>query len=195
MANILYFNLTNVKEAKGGRPQTVMFDGAELKPNGSIVTLGDTLEKKKNNRELDHVHEVTFVTTGGDSVIGKWVIAAPEIVAQQYRIIDDKAWQFALEPNETYAAYELQKYDRLEYSEAYFKANELATLKVGDYVIINAQGKLEKKNSGSAADSAFRVVSIMDVTKPVVLEANKTKDQPAAFIPQLGKMVKLEVVR
>jgi len=190
MANILYFNLTNVKEAKGGRPQTVMFTGAELKPNGSIVTLGDTKENKGAARELDHVHDVTFGAL--DKVIGAWVIAAPEIVAQQYRLIDDKAWQFALEPNETYAAYQLQALDRLEYSEGYFKT-AVSTLKVGDYVKIDAQGKFEKGTN--AQDSAFRIVSILDVTKPVVLAANATKDQPAAFIPQLGKMVKLEVVR
>lgn len=188
MANILYFNLTNVKEAKGGRPQTVMFEGADVKPNGSIVTLGDTLEKKKDSRELDHVHEVTFGAL--ESVIGKWVIAAPEIVEEQYRMISDKAWKFALQPNETYAAYELQKYDRLEYSEAHF--NNFSGLAVGDYVTINAQGKFEKKSGGNATNAAFRVVTILDVNKPVVLEANK-KD--VAFIPQLGKMVKLEVVR
>ena len=189
MANILYFNLTNVKEAKGGRPQTVMFDGADVKPNGLIVDLGATMEKPDKDRELDHVHAITEAK-GAAEVIGKWVIAAPEIVAQQYRIIDDKAWQFALEPNETYAAYQLQKYDRLEYSEAYFKPNLISTLKVGDHVKIAADGKFEKGTG--ASDSAFRVVTILDVTKPVVLEANK-KD--IAFIPQLGKMVKLEVVR
>ena len=41
-------NTSNVKEMEIGRPQTVMFDGEEVKPNGSIVTLGDTLEKTKN---------------------------------------------------------------------------------------------------------------------------------------------------
>lgn len=188
MANILYFNLTNVKEAKGGRPQTIMFTGNDVKPNGSIVTLGATMEQANGtNRELDHVHAVTFGAL--DSVIGKWVIAAPEIVEEQYRMISDKAWKFALQPNETYAAYQLQALDRLEYSEAHFDG-AITGYKVGDHVKINAQGKFVK--GSGASDSAFRIVTILDVNKPVVLEANK-KD--VAFIPQLGKMVKLEVVR
>jgi len=193
MANILYFNLTNVKEAKGGRPQTIMFKTGGLKPNGTIIkTLKDTMEK--DGRELDHVHDVEFISGGKvDSVIGKWVIAAPEIVAQQYRIIDDKAWQFALEQYETYPAYQLQALDRLEYSEAHFAS--IAGLAVGDYVNIDTNGKFAKEGSGNAQNSAFRVVSIMDVTKPVILAANASKGHPAAFIPQLGKMIKLEVVR
>lgn len=193
MANILYFNLTNVKEAKGGRPQTVMFEGADVKPNGLIVTLGDTMEKSKG-REYNHVHAITEAKSV-DSVIGKWVIASPEIVEEQYRIISDKAWQFALQPHETYAAYELQKYDRLEYSEAFFKANSIKDgLVVGDYVKIDANGKFEKVVGGSATNAAFRVTDIEDANKPVVLEA-ATSSQAATFIPQLGKMIKLEVVR
>lgn len=195
MANILYFNLTNVKEAgKSGRPQTIMFDGNAVKHNGLIVTLGDTMEKSKG-REYNHVHTITEAKNV-DSVIGKWVIASPEIVVEQYRMISDKAWQFALEPNETYPAYELQKYDRLEYSEAYFKANSIKDgLVVGDYVKINAQGEFEKVASGSATNAAFRVTDIEDANKPVVLEANKAAQQGVSFIPQLGKMIKLEVVR
>lgn len=191
MANILYFNLTNVKEAKGGRPQTVMFTTGGVKPNGTIIkTLKDTMEA--TSRELDHVHDVEFIDEEITEVIGKWVIASPEIVAEQYRLIDGKAWKYVLEENETYPAYQLQKHDRLEYSEAHF--NTIAGLQVGDYVNINAQGKFEKKQSGNATDSAFRVVTILDVNKPVVLEA-ATSSKAATFIPQLGKMIKLEVVR
>lgn len=188
MANILYFNLTNVKEAKGGRPQTVMFTTGGVKPNGSIVTLGDTMEK--TSRELDHVHAVTFGAL--DSVIGKWVIASPEIVVEQYRTIDGKAWKYALEENETYAAYQLQALDRLEYSEAYFEG-AFTQYKVGDFVKIDNKGKFIKGTN--ANDSAFRIVTILDVNKPVVLEANASAGLGASFIPQLGKMVKLEVVR
>lgn len=182
--NVLFFNLTNVKEAKGGRPQTVAFGGETVKPNGSIITLGDTQEGK--GREFDHVHEAKFEET--TDFIGKFVIASPEINVEQYRYLDNMAWKYALNPHETYTAYELGKYDRLEYSEAYFATIE--GLAVGDFVKLNAEGKFEK-----ADDAGLRVVTILDLNRPIVLEANQTAKQGAQFMPRLGKMIKVEVVK
>lgn len=183
-ANVLFFNLTNVKEAKGGRPQTVVFDGETVKPNGSIITLGDTQESK--GRELDHVHEAKFEET--TDFIGKFVIASPEINVEQYRYLDNMAWKYALNPHETYTAYELGKYDRLEYSEAYFA--DIEGLSVGDEVKLNAAGKFEKES-----DAGLRVVTILDLNRPIVLEANQAAKQGAKFMPRLGKMIKVEVVK
>ena len=182
--NVLFFNLTNVKEAKGGRPQTVAFGGETVKPNGSIITLGDTQEGK--GREFDHVHEAKFEEI--TEFIGKFVIASPEINVEQYRYLDNMAWKYALNPHETYTAYELGKYDRLEYSEAYFATIE--GLAAGDKVKLNAEGKFEK-----ADDAGLRVVTILDLNRPIVLEANQTAKQGAQFMPRLGKMIKVEVVK
>lgn len=190
MATLLMANTSNVKEMKGGRPQTVMFTEGGLKPNCTIVTLKDTMEETA--RELDHVHAVEFLTSV-DSVVGKWVIVSPEINVQQYRKIDDQIGKYMLEEDETYTAYQLQALDRLEYSEGYFTSIE--GLEVGDFVEIDGTGKFAKDGDGSVTTSPFRVVSITDLWHPIVMQANKTAKQPLALQPKAPKMIKLEVVR
>ena len=76
-------NTSNVKEMKNGRPQSVQ--APKALPNCAIVTLGDTMEATK--AELDHVHAVT--AGAAQTAVGKFVIVAPEINVQQYRMIDN----------------------------------------------------------------------------------------------------------
>lgn len=188
MTTLLMANTSNVKEMKGGRPQTVLLE--ETKPNCTIVTLGNTMEG--TSRELDHVHSVEFLTSVSE-VVGKWVIVAPEINVQQYRKIDNQIGKFVLEPNETYTAYELQELDRLEYSEGYFTSIE--GLNVGDFVEIDANGKFAKDEDGSDTTSPFKVVSITELWRPIVMGVNASASQPLALQPVAPKMIKLEVVR
>ena len=178
-------NTSNVKEMEIGRPQTVMFDGEEVKPNGSIVTLGDTVEKTKG-RAYDHVHAVTFGEA--ETVEGKFIIVAPEINVEEYRTIDGQIGKYVLEAGVTYSAYQLQKLDRIEYTDAYFVSPE--DLEVGDTVKINAQGKFEKEDS----NGALRVVSILPTHLPVMMAPGK-KGQKISLMPQAGLKIKLEVVR
>lgn len=188
MATLLMANTSNVKEMKGGRPQTVILD--EVKPNCTIVTLKDT--KEKTARELDHVHEVDFLTSVNE-VVGKWVVVSPEINVQQYRKIDNQIGKYMLEEDETYTAYQLQALDRLEYSEGYFASIE--GLKVGDFVEIDGAGKFAKDEDGSDTTSPFRVVSITELWHPIVMGVNASAKQPLALQPKAPKMIKLEVVR
>ena len=183
-------NTSNVKEMEIGRPQTVMFEGGEVKPNGSIVTLGNTVEKTKG-RAYDHVHAVTFGEA--EAVEGKFIIVAPEINVEEYRTIDGQIGKYVLEPGVTYSAYQLQKLDRIEYSDSYFTGAYFVSpeaLKVGDTVKINAQGKFEKVVS----NGALRVVSILPTHLPVMMAPGK-KNQKISLMPQAGLKIKLEVVR
>ncbi len=210
-------NTSNIKEMEIGRPQTVMFErghNAQAKtfPNGTIVTLGDTMENAtipggatKYGREYDHVHKVTqFQGTAGpgvDSVIGKWIVVAPEIRVEQYRRINDQISDFVLEENVTYTAYQLQKLDRIEYSDSYFTGN-LNDINVGDYV--KFENGTEKLIKGAGAnDSAFRVVSKLPMFYPVVMGQNAPVQNPGnpgtqggamSFLPKAGYKFKLEVI-
>ena len=208
-------NTSNIKEMEIGRPQTVMFErghNAQAKtfPNGTIVTLGDTMENAtipggatKYGREYDHVHKVTqFQGTAGpgvDSVIGKWIVVAPEIRVEQYRRINDQISDFVLEENVTYTAYQLQKLDRIEYSDSYFTGN-LNDINVGDYV--KFENGTEKLIKGAGAnDSAFRVVSKLPMFYPVVMGQNAPVQNPGVgpganmtLLPQSGIKFKLEVI-
>ena len=166
-----------------------MFEG-DVKPNGTIVTLKETQEKTKG-REYDHVHAVEFLTSVNE-VAGKYIIVAPEINVEQYRLIDNQISKFVLEADETYAAYRLQVGDRIEYTEGYFAS--VAGLVVGDFVNVNASGKLEKDADGTDTTSAFRVVSILPAQYPIVMKPGK-KSQPIGLMPEAGKKIKLEVVR
>lgn len=188
MATLLMANTSNVKEMKGGRPQTVLLE--ETKPNCTIVTLGDTMEDTA--RELDHVHAVEFLTDTNE-VVGKWLIVAPEINVQQYRKIDNQIGKFLLEADETYTAYQLQKLDRIEYSDGYFTSIE--GLNVGDFVEIDSHGKFAKDEDGSDSTSPFRVISITELWHPIVMGVNASAKQPLALKPVAPKMIKLEVVR
>ena len=182
-------NTSKIKSMKLENPKTVMFTG-DVKPNGTIVTLKETQEKTKG-REYDHVHAVEFLTSVNE-VAGKYIIVAPEINVEQYRLIDNQISKFVLEADETYAAYRLQVGDRIEYTDGYFAS--VAGLVVGDFVNVNASGKLEKDADGTDTTSAFRVVSILPAQYPIVMKPGK-KSQPIGLMPEAGKKIKLEVVR
>lgn len=184
-------NTSKIKSMKLENPKTIMFEGAE-KPNGTIVTLKETMEKDKG-REYDHVHAVDFLTSVNE-VAGKYIIVAPEINVEQYRLIDNQIAKFVLEADETYAAYRLQIGDRIEYTDGYFAEGVADTLAVGDFVEIDASGKLAKDADGSDTTSAFRVVSILPTHYPIVMQPGK-KSQPIGLMPEAGKKIKLEVVR
>ena len=124
-------NTSKIKSMKLENPKTVMFEG-DVKPNGTIVTLKATQEKTKG-REYDHVHAVEFLTSVNE-VAGKYIIVAPEINVEQYRLIDNQISKFVLEADETYAAYRLQVGDRIEYTDGYFAEGVADTLVVGDFV-------------------------------------------------------------
>ena len=172
---LLMANTSNVKEMKNGRPQSVQ--APKALPNCAIVTLGDTMEATK--AELDHVHAVTAGTA--ETAVGKFVIVAPEINVQQYRMIDNDIAKFMLEKDEVYTAYELQKLDRLELSADMFAAVPA----VGDTVNIAADGKLTAK----IAEGCLRVVSIREQRLPQMVL------QDGSMRPAAVKMVKVEVVK
>ena len=186
---LLMCNTSNVHEMKFGRPQTVLNDAE--RPNGVIVTLGDTQEKK--GRELDHVHAISEGAIT-DAVAGKFIVVAPEINVQQYRKIDGQIGKFVLEAGETYTAYELRKLDRIEYSEGYFM--NASALVVGDAVNVQAKGA-EGQRFVKAASGCLRVVSIVDLWMPVMLAANdgvaQVGGQDAKLMPATIKMIKVEV--
>lgn len=179
-------NTSNIHEMKFGRPQSVILE-AEM-PNGAIVTLGAV----QDDKEGDHLHSATAVA--GASVIGKFIVVAPEINAQQYRTIDGQIGKFVLEAGEAYSAYMLQKHDRIEYSDAYFEA----TLPdVGDKVnpkAKDANGAIFTETSGAALE----VVSVRELWLPIVLQANIATAQgegnAAKLMPTSCKMIKLEVI-
>lgn len=191
MAKLFMCNTSNVFEMKFGRPQTVLNDAE--RPNGVIVTLGDT--KEATARELDHCHAITDGAL--ESVEGAFIVVAPEINAQQYRTVDGQIGKFVLEAGETYSAYELKKLDRIEYSEAYFK--DASGLAVGDKVKVIAKDtngeRFEKDNSAGC----LRVVTATELWLPVMLQANTATAQgsgsTAKLMPASVKMYKLEVVK
>ena len=187
-------NTSNIKEMKYGRPQTVMFADQPTKPNGIIVALGDTMEgTPQNDRSLDHVHKIEVTDLTANQVIEKWIVIAPEINVEQYRRIDGRLDNFELEANTTYSAYQLQKYDRIEYTEEYFE--DASLVNVGDFINIAASGEFTKTGANNAQDSAFRVVSIVDTHLPFTLAVNNAQDEPGKLLPTVGKKIKLEVVR
>ena len=191
MAKLFMCNTSNVFEMKFGRPQTVLNE--EERPNGVIVTLGNT--KEADSRELDHCHAITEgeLTT----VEGAFIVVAPEINAQQYRTVDGQIGKFVLEADETYTAYKLSKLDRIEYSEAYFK--DASTIAVGDKVKVIAKDangeRFEKDNSLGC----LRVVHIADLWLPIMLQANTSTAQgsnnAAKLMPNSVKMIRLEVIK
>ena len=181
-------NTSNIFEMKFGRPQTVLL--TKEMPNCTIVELGATQEKK--SRELDHCHEVAEKAM--TSVIGNFIIVAPEINVQQYRTIDGQMGKFVLEAGETYSAYMLSKYDRIEYSDAYIK--DATGVQVGDKLNVTlptSNGERFEKN----ASGCLRVVTITDLWLPIMLQPNTTAGQgaknPAKLMPASCKMFKVEV--
>ena len=172
-------NTSNVKEMKNGRPESVLLkdktgatEGAL--PNCAIVSVGDVVAAQG-----DHIREAKALAA--TNAVGKFVVVAPEINVQQYRMIDNDIAKFALEAGEVYTAYELQLRDRLEFSQDYF-----ATLPaVGQTVNIAANGKL----TASTDSGCLRVVSIREQRLPQMVLPDGSM-RPAAV-----KMVKVEVVK
>ena len=170
-------NTSNVKEMKNGRPESVLLKdktGAVVGalPNCAIVSVGDVVEG-------DHIREAKALAA--TNAVGKFVVVAPEINVQQYRMIDNDIAKFALEAGEVYTAYELQLRDRLEFSADYF-----ATLpNVGQTVNIADNGKL----TAAAEQGCLKVISVRDQRMPMVVKPN------GAMMPASIKMVKVEVVK
>ena len=174
---LLMANTSNVKEMKNGRPESVLLkdktgatEGAL--PNCAIVSVGEVVEG-------DHVREAKALAA--TNAVGKFVVVAPEINVQQYRMIDNDIAKFALEAGEVYTAYELQLRDRLEFSQDYF-----ATLpNVGQTVNIADNGKL----TAATEQGCLKVISVRDQRMPMVVLPDGSM-RPAAI-----KMVKVEVVK
>ena len=174
---LLMANTSNVKEMKNGRPESVLLKDktgavAGALPNCAIVSVGDVVEG-------DHIREAKALAA--TNAVGKFVVVAPEINVQQYRMIDNDIAKFALEAGEVYTAYELQLRDRLEFSADYF-----ATLPaVGQTVNIADNGKL----TASTDSGCLKVISVREQRMPMVVLPNGSM-RPAAI-----KMVKVEVVK
>lgn len=174
---LLMANTSNVKEMKNGRPESVLLKdktGAVVGalPNCAIVSVGDVVEG-------DHIREAKALAA--TNAVGKFVVVAPEINVQQYRMIDNDIAKFALEAGEVYTAYELQVRDRLEFSAEYF-----ATVpSVGQTVNIADNGKL----TAAAEQGCLKVISVREQRMPMVVLPDGSM-RPAAI-----KMVKVEVVK
>ena len=166
----LMANTSNVYEMKFGRPQSII--APKALPNCAIVTLGDL------NTGDDHVRTVN--PEAKDTAVGQFVIVAPEINVEQYRMVDNSIAKFSLEKDEIYSAYELKLLDRLEFSAEYFTSLP----SVGDKVKIAADGKL----TGTEADGCLKVISIREQRLPMVMING-------VLSPASVKMVKVEVVK
>ena len=105
---LLMAKTSNVKEMKNGRPESVLLkakDSATVLPNCAIVSVGDIVAEQG-----DHVREAKALAA--TNAVGKFVVVAPEINVEQYRMINNDIAKFALEAGEVYTAYELQLRDR-----------------------------------------------------------------------------------
>ena len=174
---LLMANTSNVKEMKNGRPESVLLKDKTGKtegtlPNCAIVSVGDAVEG-------DHVREAKALAA--TNAVGKFVVVAPEINVEQYRMINNDIAKFALEAGEVYTAYELQLRDRLEFSAEYFET----VPSVGQTVNIAGDGKL----TAAAESGCLKVISVREQRMPMVVLPNGSV-RPAAI-----KMVKVEVVK
>ena len=167
----LMANTSNVYEMKFGRPQSIIAP-KEL-PNCAIVTL-DAL-----NAGDDHVR--TVKPEAKETAVGQFVIVAPEVNVEQYRMVDNSIAKFSLEQGEIYSAYELKLLDRLEFSADYFTPSVPS---VGQTVKIAADGKL----TGHEADGCLKVISVREQRLPMVMING-------VLSPASVKMVKVEVVK
>ena len=166
----LMANTSNVYEMKFGRPQSIIAP-KEL-PNCAIVSLGDL------NTGDDHVRNV--VAEAKQTAVGQFVIVAPEVNVEQYRMVDNSIAKFSLEQGEIYSAYELKLLDRLEFSADYFTAVPT----VGQTVNIAADGRL----TDHQADGCLKVISVREQRLPMVMING-------VLSPASVKMVKVEVVK
>lgn len=176
---LLMANTSNVKEMKNGRPESVLLKdktGATkgTLPNCAIVSVGDIVTEQG-----DHVREAKALAA--TNAVGKFVVVAPEINVEQYRMINNDIAKFALEAGEVYTAYELQLRDRLEFSAEYFKT----VPSVGQLVNIADDGKL----TAAIDDGCLKVISVREQRLPMVVLSDGSM-RPAAI-----KMVKVEVVK
>ena len=174
---LLMANTSNVKEMKNGRPESVLLkanDSATVLPNCAIVSVGDIVTEQG-----DHIREAKALAA--TNAVGKFVVVAPEINVEQYRMIDNDIAKFALEAGEVYTAYELQLRDRLEFSAEYFET----VPSVGQTVNIADNGKL----TAAAESGCLKVISVREQRMPMVVLSDGSM-RPAAI-----KMVKVEVVK
>ena len=191
----LMANTSNIDSMRHGRPQTVFFKQTQLGATGvthncRIVELGATLEINPDfGPKFDHVHEVTMAAP--TSLIGKYIVVAPEINVEQYRRIDNCIAKFALVEEETYTAYELVKGDRFEYSEAYLAADITDLPNPGETLGIDAEGKLTL-----VGEKVVRVVSVRYQRLPIMLANTQSQVQGAlpSVMPDAVAMIKLEVI-
>ena len=166
----LMANTSNVYEMKFGRPQSII--APKALPNCAIVTL-DAL-----NEGDDHVR--TVKPEAKETAVGQFVIVAPEINVEQYRMVDNSIAKFSLEQGEIYSAYELKLLDRLEFSADYFPSVPT----VGQTVKIAADGKL----TDHQAEGCLKVISVREQRLPMVMINGELS-------PASVKMVKVEVVK
>ena len=166
----LMANTSNVYEMKFGRPQSII--APKALPNCAIVTL-DAL-----NVGDDHVR--TVKPEAKETAVGQFVIVAPEINVEQYRMVDNSIAKFSLEQGEIYSAYELKLLDRLEFSADYFTSVPT----VGQTVNIAADGRL----TDHQADGCLKVISVREQRLPMVMING-------VLSPASVKMVKVEVVK
>ena len=166
----LMANTSNVYEMKFGRPQSII--APKALPNCAIVTL-DAL-----NEGDDHVR--TVKPEAKETAVGQFVIVAPEINVEQYRMVDNSIAKFSLEKDEIYSAYELKLLDRLEFSADYFTSVPT----VGQTVKIAADGKL----TDHQAEGCLKVISVREQRLPMVMI-------DGVLSPASVKMVKVEVVK
>ena len=172
---LLMANTSNVKEMKNGRPESVLLkakDSEKVLPNCAIVSVGEVVEG-------DHVREAKALAA--TNAVGKFVVVAPEINVQQYRMIDNDIAKFALEAEEVYTAYELQLRDRLEFSQEYFETLP----EVGDTVNIADNGKL----TAAIESGCLKVISVREQRLPMVVKSDGT------MMTSSIKMVKVEVIK
>ena len=174
---LLMANTSNVKEMKNGRPESVLLKTAAGKtevtlPNCAIVSVGDVVEG-------DHISEAKALAA--TNAVGKFVVVAPEINVEQYRMIDNDIAKFALEAGEVYTAYELQVRDRLEFSAEYFET----VPSVGQTVNIANDGKL----AAAEESGCLKVISVREQRMPMVVAPN------GEMLTSSIKMVKVEVVK
>ena len=188
---IFICNTSNVDSMRHGRPQTVLIEQENLQ-NGMIVTLEGTKETTDiKTQPLDHVHGI--VLEAQTALIGKFIVVDPEINVEQYRRIDSSLAQFGTKPlehNATHTAYELAKYDRIEYSEAYLSGitAEQAKGMIGTVALgIDATGKL-------VAGDTLRVVSVREQRLPLMMDGVDAEGQ-AITLPEKYHMIKVEVVK
>ena len=177
MEALLMANTSNVKEMKNGRPESVLLkakDSATVLPNCAIVSVGDIVAEQG-----DHIREAKALAA--TNAAGKFVVVAPEINVEQYRMINNDIAKFALEAGEVYTAYELQLRDRLEFSQDYFET----VPSVGQTVNIADNGKL----TAATESGCLKVISVREQRMPMIVAPN------GEMMTSSIKMVKVEVVK